>query len=66
MPYIILGNKNDLDNATVSIEEVEKLNNFITEKLNHQKDNFVYMKTSAVTGENINEAFNFLVQKLTQ
>ncbi|HUU76716.1 MAG TPA: Rab family GTPase [candidate division Zixibacteria bacterium] len=56
--FIILGNKHDLiDQRKVKQEEIEKL----LSKLKSMKDiEAAYLETSALTGENINEAFEIM------
>lgn len=56
--FIIIGNKNDLvDDIKVDDEEIEKL----AQKLREMKDiEAAYIKTSALTGENIHEAFEMM------
>lgn len=56
--FIILGNKNDLkDQRTVSQEDVDKL----LKQLRKQRGvEAKYLETSALTGENIDEAFKMM------
>lgn len=54
-PFIILANKNDLENKEVSKEELEGF---------AKKYNAEYFFTSAKTGENVENAFNLLAKKV--
>ena len=56
--YIILGNKDDLKKNQIPNEEINKtLDNLGTIKIN--KENF--LRVSAKSGKNIDEAFNFMI-----
>ena len=55
---IMIGNKNDLSEKRDVTQE--KINDFI--KLN----NLVYFETSAKTGENVDESFQYIAQKLME
>ena len=56
--YIILGNKDDIKKNQIPNEEINKtLENLGTVKIN--KDNF--LKVSAKSGKNIEEAFNYMI-----
>lgn len=50
---MLLGNKTDLEERAVKIEEVEEY--VASNKL-------LYIETSAQSGENVNEAFNSLIK----
>ena len=56
IPLVLLGNKKDLDDKrTVTMEDGEKL----AKEIGAQ-----FLESSAKTGENVDEAFNLLVQKI--
>jgi small GTP-binding protein len=60
VPAILLGNKSDLK-AKISDEQVD-----LSLKENPEANISEYFKTSAKTGENVNEAFTYLVKKILE
>ena len=60
VPVIVLANKSDLDEKEITVEEVEKYIEQLNEQTKpHKIENF-FLKTSAKTGLNIDEAFEII------
>jgi small GTP-binding protein len=60
IPIILIGTKNDL----IFPAESQTIDNFISE-IQHEYDNVInYIKISSKTGENIGNAFNYLIANL--
>ena len=61
--YIILGNKSDLEKNVILDEEInEVLNDKVNLKINDEN----FIKVSAKTGENINKAFEYILNIIEQ
>ena len=61
--YIILGNKSDLEKNVIPDEEInEVLNDKVNLKINDEN----FLKVSAKTGENINKAFEYVLNIIEQ
>ena len=61
--YIILGNKSDLEKNVIPDEEInEVLNDKVNLKINDEN----FLKVSAKTGENINKAFEYILNIIEQ
>ncbi len=61
--YIILGNKSDLEKNVIPDEEInEVLNDKVNLKINDEN----FIKVSAKTGENINKAFEYILNIIEQ
>ena len=61
--YIILGNKSDLEKNVIPDEEInEVLNDKVNLKINDEN----FIKVSAKTGENINKAFEYVLNIIEQ
>ena len=61
--YIILGNKSDLEKNVIPDEEInEVLNDKVNLKINDEN----FIKVSAKTGENINKAFEYIINIIEQ
>ncbi|NHJ38703.1 MAG: GTP-binding protein [Asgard group archaeon] len=56
--FIILGNKNDLKDQ-IKVKEAD-VNNLLKKLQNMENINAAYLETSALTGENISEAFHIM------
>lgn len=50
---MLLGNKSDLQNRDVKQEAIEEFT---------QKNNLLYLETSALSGQNVEEAFKSLIK----
>ena len=61
--YIILGNKSDLERNKISDEEI---NDALSDKDIFKINDENFLKVSAKTGENINEAFEYLLDIIEQ
>ncbi len=66
MVVAILGNKNDLEKHTVKPEEVDRYFEKLRTKYGLEKNQMRYYETSALTGENIEECFQFVSNALLQ
>ena len=61
--YIILGNKSDLEKNVIPDEDInEVLNDKVNLKINDEN----FIKVSAKTGENINKAFEYVINIIEQ
>lgn len=68
IPMVLLGNKIDLRDPNNPTHITTEMGEKITEKLSNilQNDNVevIYLETSAKTGENVNHAFHLLAEKI--
>ncbi len=67
-PFIILGNKVDLKDTAPEVINEEEIQAYINELNNSGKfkHEILFMYTSAKTGENVNKAFEHLVDKILE
>jgi len=63
--FLIMGNKTDLERV-ISKDEAKKLVTELAQEEKCSPDTFLYIETSAKTGDKIAEAFNLLATKLVE